>query len=135
MPAHFIPRASLAHFILLYLFYSHGLLLNLLGLLGPIIISLPLITFRAYWPLCQPHGFTNSFFFGFPNPFTSSLPLIILMGLLLHSLSFLGPFASSLSLIIFCGPVNHYSCRSDLLVFTLLFSLPIFFILLDFFYH
>ena len=42
-------------------------------------------------------------FLGFPNPFTSFLPLIILMGLLLHSLGFLSPFAYSLLLIIFVG--------------------------------
>ena len=60
--AHFIPQASLAHFLLPYLFHSHGFLLNSLGFLGPITTSLPLITFRAYWPLCQPYKFTNSFF-------------------------------------------------------------------------
>ena len=42
-------------------------------------------------------------FLGFSSPFTSSLPLIILMGLLLHSLSFLNPFTSSLSFFILVG--------------------------------
>jgi len=36
-------------------------LLNSLSFLGPITTSFPLITFRAYWPLSQPIGFTNSF--------------------------------------------------------------------------
>ena len=85
-------------------------LLNCWGFLGPITTSLPLITFRAYWPLSQPNEFTNSFpglsrpiyflftsycsyelttsFLRLPRPicflgpFTSSLPLITLMGLL-----------------------------------------------------
>ena len=48
VPTHFIPRASLAHLLLPYLFYFHGLLLNPLGFLYPITTSLPLITFRAY---------------------------------------------------------------------------------------
>ena len=38
-----------------------GFLLALLGFLSPITISLPLITFRAYWPLSQSNEFTNSF--------------------------------------------------------------------------
>ena len=42
-------------------------------------------------------------FLGFSSPFTSSLPLIILMGLLLHFLSFLGPFTFSLPLLILVG--------------------------------
>ena len=45
MPTHFIPRVLLTHLRLLYLFYSHGLLLNPLGFLGPTITSLPLIHF------------------------------------------------------------------------------------------
>ena len=48
VPTHFIPRASLAHLLLPYLFYFHELLLNPLGFLCPITTSLPLITFRAY---------------------------------------------------------------------------------------
>ena len=81
-----------------------GFLLNPLGFLDPITTSLPLIAFRAYWPLSQPNEFTNSFpelpwpiyslftsycshgfttsFIGFLGPFTSSLPLIILIGFL-----------------------------------------------------
>ena len=39
---------------------------------------------------------------GFPNPFTSSLPLIIPIGLL-HSSGLLGPFTHSLPLFIFVG--------------------------------
>jgi len=42
-------------------------LLNSLSFLGPIITSLPLSTFRAYWSLSQPIGFTNSFL-GLPRP-------------------------------------------------------------------
>ena len=149
MPAHPIPWASLAyfiswafsaHFFFLYLFYSYELLLNPLGfptqLLHPyLLLSFGLIGLYANTLNLLIH------FLGFPNPFTSFLPLIIPMCLLLHFLGFLGPFASSLSLLFFffffffCRPVNHYSCCSGLLVFTSLFSLPIFFILLGFFSH
>ena len=44
-----------------------------------------------------------TYFLGFPGPFTSSLPLIVPIGLLLHYLGFLGPFISSLPLIILVG--------------------------------
>ena len=85
VPAHFIPWASSAYLLLLYLFYSHVFLLNLLGFLSPTNTSLPHITFRAYWPLNQPYKFTNSYL-GLPGPFTSFLLLIIPIGLLLlHS--------------------------------------------------
>ena len=57
-----IPQASSTHFLLLYLFYSHELMLNPLGFPDPITTSLPFITFLVYWPLCQPYEFTNSFF-------------------------------------------------------------------------
>ena len=60
--------------------------------LHQITTSLLLLTFRAYWPLSQSNEFINSF--------TSHLPLIVPMGLLLHSLGFLSPFTSSLPLII-----------------------------------
>ena len=42
-------------------FTPMGFLLNSLGFLGPITTSLPLITFRAYWPSSQPIELTNSF--------------------------------------------------------------------------
>ena len=66
---------------LLALLLPWGFFLNPLGFLDPITTSLPLITFRGYWPLSQPNEFTNSFP-GFLDPFTSYLPLIILVGLL-----------------------------------------------------
>ena len=58
---HFIPRASLAHLLPLYLFYSHDFSLNPLGFLSPITTSLLLIISWAYWLLGQPTEFTNSF--------------------------------------------------------------------------
>ena len=131
--AHFIHRASSAH-LLLYFFYFHGFLLNPLGFLSPIIISLPLITFQAYWPLCQPYEFTNSFlefsrsiYFFFTSYYSHGFTISFLR--LSWSIFFF--FAT----YYFCGPTNHYSCHSVLLVFILLFSLPIFFILLGFFCH
>ena len=78
---HFIPRASSTHLLPFYLFYSHELFSKSSRLPWPNYHILPLITFRAYWPLSQPNEFTNSFL-GFPGPFTSSLPLIILVALL-----------------------------------------------------
>ena len=132
--AHFIPQASSIHFLLLYLFYSHGIFLNHLSFHGPITTSLHHITFRAYWPLCQPHEFTNSFL-------RLSRPIyFFFISYYSHELitSFLGlpwPICFFFSTNYFCEPADHYSCHSDLLVFALIFSLPIFFILLGFIYH
>ena len=64
--------------------------------LRPITTSLPLLTFRAYWPLSQSNEFTDSF--------TSHLPHIVPMGLLLQSLGFLSSFTSPLPLIILVDP-------------------------------
>ena len=100
---HFIAWAFLAHLLLLYLFsyfYFHGLLVKFFGLPRPFYYI-----FTSYYPLglsYQPIEFTN-LFPGLPSSFILSLPLIILMGLLLHFLSFLNPFISSLPLIIFMG--------------------------------
>ena len=74
-------------------------LLDSLGFLGPITTSLPLITFRAYWPLSHPNEFTNSFP-GLPRSIYFLFIFLIPMGLLLHSLGFLGPFTPSLPLFI-----------------------------------
>jgi len=93
---------GLSHFIYFFFtsFYFHGLVAKFFGLSRPFYYI-----FTSYYPLglsCQPIEFTN-LFPGLPSPFTSSLPLIILMGLLLHSLSFLSLFISSLPLVIFMG--------------------------------
>ena len=102
VPTPFIPRASSTHLLFFfYIFYSHKLLLNPLNFLDPIITSLPLITFWAYWLLSQPNEFTNSL--DFLGPFTSSLSFIVSMGLLFHFLGFLGSFTSSLPLSILVG--------------------------------
>ena len=64
MPTHFtnlflgLPQPICSFFTS---FTHMGFLLNSLGFLGSITSSLPLITFRPYWPLSQPIGFTNSF--------------------------------------------------------------------------
>ena len=87
--AHFILWASSAHFILPYLFHTHGFFAKSFRLPRP---NYHIFNFRAYWPLCQPHEFTNSFL-ELPRPFFPfSLSLRILMGLLLHSLGFLDLF-------------------------------------------
>ena len=134
MPTHFIPWASSTHLLLLYLFYSHGLLLNLLGFLGPTTTSLPLISLRAYWPLSEPYGFTNSFL-GLPRPIYFFFTSYYFHG---FTTSFLGlpqPIFFFFTTYYFCEFADHYSCHSALLGFALLFSLPIFFILLGFFCH
>ena len=132
MPIHFIHRAFSTHLLLLYLFYSHGILLNPLGFLGPITTSLLLITFRAYWHLSQPNEFTNSFL-GLPWPID-----FFVTSYCSHrfTTSLLGPprpiyflFTSYYS----CEPAGHYSCHSGLLSLFYYFSLFIFFILLGFF--
>ena len=133
-----------------------------LGFLGPFHSSSFLGPFSSSLPLSLPWVFAKSF--GFPNPITTSLPfgfiglyanhmnllipflgfpdpfyfspsLIILMGLLLHSISFLSPFAFFLATYYFRGPIDHNSHHFGLMIFALLFSLPIFFILLGFFCH
>ena len=45
----------------IYLFYSQGLFDRFFRLPRPNYYILPLITFRAYWPLSQSIEFTNSF--------------------------------------------------------------------------
>ena len=148
-----------------------GYLLNCQGFLGPITTSLPLITFRAYWPLSQPNEFTNSFpglsrpiyflftsycsyelttsFLRLPRPicflgpFTSSLPLITLMGLLANIFAisacwayftiFSSHFIPQASYPIYflftpyysSGPAGQHFCHSALLglLYYFLFSL------------
>ena len=101
-------------------FYSHGLVTKFLRPPRPFLLHLYLLLLLwDYWPLflsCHHIEFTN-LFLGFPGLFTSSLPLIIPMGLLLHSLGILSHFISSLPLVIFMGllafnpatPV-HWAC-------------------------
>ena len=114
MPTHLIPRASLAHLLLLFLFYSHGLLLNPLGFLGLITTSLPLITFRTYWPLSQPNEFIN-LFLRLPRPiyffFTSYCSYRFTTSLLGLPRPIYFLFTSYYS----CGHAGLYSCHSNLL--------------------
>ena len=66
---HVVPTHFIISFLKLsrpiYFFFTSftfmGFLLDPLGFLGPITTSLPLVTFRAYWPLSQTNEFTNSF--------------------------------------------------------------------------
>ena len=74
-------------------------------------------------------------FLVFPSPFMSFQPLTIPIGLLPSLFGLPWPICFFLATDYFCGPVDHYSYHSGLLVFALLFSLPIFFILLGFFCH
>ena len=124
VPTHFIPRASLAHLLLFYLFIPIGFLLNPLGFLGPITTSLPLITFRAYWLLGQLNEFTNSFL-GLPRPIYFLITSYCSHG---FTTSFLGlpwPIYFLFTSYYSCGPATHYSCHSGLLglLYYFLFSL------------
>ena len=121
--AHFIPRASSTHFLFLYLFYSYRLLLNPLGFLGPITASWSLITFWAYWPLCQPYEFTNSFF-KLPWPIYFFFTSYYSHGFTTSFLRVPRPicFFFATYYFSFCRPINHYSCHSGQLVFTIFSS-------------
>jgi len=127
--AHFILWASSAHFILPHLFHSYRLLLNPFGFPSPITKSLPLGLFTF-----EPTSFTNSFLWASPSNF-----YFLSISYNSHGLTtsffwgFLGPFAFSQATYYFGGPVDHYSCHSGPIVFILLFSFSIFFILLGFF--
>ena len=91
-----------------------GFLLALLGFLSPITTSLPLITFRAYWPLSQPNEFTNSF------PGLSQAIYFLFTSYRSHKLttSFLGlsrPLYSLFASFDSCGLADHQSCHFSLL--------------------
>ena len=129
--AHFIIWVSLAHFIFSYFLHSHGFLLNLLGFPDPIKTSFAFgfISLRTN-PIYQ---FLS---LGFSGPlFAFFLFLMILMGLLLHSLELPRPVCFLWGHLLFCGLVNYYFCHSGLMVFTLLLSFSTLLILLSFFCH
>ena len=96
-------------------FYSHGLVAKFNGLPRPFYYI-----FTSYYPFGlighhSGHASPLSLLIyspGFPDPFTFSLPLIILMGLLLHLLDFLSPFISFLPYNLH-GPADHQSCHSS----------------------
>ena len=106
-PFHFFP-----------ILHSHRLLLNLLSSFDSITTSLPL-GLLAFEPI----PFINSFLWAPPAHFcflfishdSHGAYYFILWG-------FLGLFAFSGATLLFFRPVDHYSCHSDLMVFTLLFS-------------
>ena len=131
MPTHFILRASLAHLLLLYLFYSHRLLLNPLDFLGPITTSLPLITFQAYWLLSQPNEFINSFLeLPWPIYFLFTSPIYFLFTSYC-SYGFTTSFLKLSWLICFfftsyhsCRSTDHYSCHFGLLGLLYYFLFP-----------
>lgn len=137
MPAHFIISFLWLSRLINFLFISFtpmGFLLNHLGLFGLITTSLPFIAFWAYWPLSQPNEFTNLF----PGLFTSFLPVIIPMSVLLHSLEFLSPFTHFFNLFLFlwaCWP-SILPFQPARLAFLFLYCFPFlsFFILFSFFY-
>ena len=101
-------------------FYSHGLVAKFFGLPRPFFYI-----FTSYYPfgLIGHHSCHVSplslliYSLGFPDPFTSSLTLIIPIDLLLHSLGILDPFISSSPFIIFMSllainlaTLAHWAC-------------------------
>ena len=118
-------HSSSTQLLLFYLFYAHGLSLNPLGFLGLTTTSLPLISFRVYWPLSQPYESTN-LFLGLPRPIDFFFTSYYCHG---FNISFFGlpqPICFFFITYYFCGFADHYSCYSGLLGFALLFSLPTF---------
>ena len=112
VPTHFTTSflgLSQPVYFLLTSFTFMGFLLDYLDFPCPITISLPFITFWAYWTLSRPIEFTNSFL-ELPHPsyfFFTSFFFFFPIGLLLHPLGFSSPFTYSLSLFLFlwaCWP-------------------------------
>ena len=111
-----LPWASSAFLLTLY---SHGLLLTSLGFPGPItsysslgFMGLPSIPYSLCLHCFRPTA-AHSYFFHI-----TYCPWVC------HSLFFsfrvlLSPFAFSRPIYLFHGPVIHYSCRLDLMVFVL----------------
>ena len=128
---YFISRASSTRLLSLYHFYSYGFLLDPLGFLAqlPHFYLLLLLELIGLWadPLSLLIHFS-----GFPGPFTSSLPLFILMGLLLYSLGFLGLFTSSLPLFLIV--VGLPAINPDILACWARFLIPLLFFLFHLLY-
>ena len=134
VPAHFISWASWTHLLLFYLFYFPWAFPKSFGLRRPNYHILTSYYFQAYWPLSQPHEFTNSFF-GLSQPIYFFFTSYYSHGFTTSFFGFPQPICLLFTTYYFCGLADHYSCHSSLLGFTLLFSLLIFFILLSFFCH
>ena len=111
-----LPWASSA---LLLTLYSHGLLLTSLGFLGPItsysslrFMGLPSIPYSLCLHCFGPAAAHSYFFHITHYPW-------VCYSLFLSFRALLSPFAFSRPIYLFHGPVIHYSCRFDLMVFVL----------------
>ena len=105
------PWASSALFLTLHF---HGLLLNSLGFLGPITLSLIL---RAHGLAINPLLSLLSYF-GSAMTYSHFSTSYTAHGLLFLSFQApLSPFTSSRPICLSHGPVIHYSCRLDLMGF------------------
>ena len=109
-----LPWASSA---LLLTLYSHGLLMTSLGFLGPItsysslgFMGLPSIPYSLCLQ-CFDLAVAHSYFFHITH-----CPWVC-YSLFLSFRALLSPFASSRPIYLFHGPVIHYSCRLDSMVF------------------
>ena len=130
-PTHFIPWASLTYFILSYFLHSYGLSLIFWASPAqlPHLLPLGLLAF-------EPISITNSFLWAVLVCFCFLSISYDSYGL---TTSFfgapLGLFAFFGAFLLFFRPMNHYSYHSSRMIFTLLFSFSISFILLGFFCH
>ena len=105
--------------VLLLTLYSHELLLTSLGFPGP-------ITHTHLWGLWACHQFPILFAciaLGLPWSILTFVHIIhcpwVCYSLLLSFRALLSPFAFVRPIYLFHGPVIHYSCRLDLIVFVL----------------
>ena len=108
-------------------------------------LSLPWVLAKSFGlPRPNYHILTSYYLSGYPTNslihfldffslFMSFLHLTIPIGLVPSFFGLPQPIYFFLATYYFCGSVDHYSCHSGLLVFSLLFPLLIFFILLGFF--
>ena len=84
----------------------------------------------------EPISFTNSFIWAPPPPFCFLSTSYDSHGLTTSLFgALLGPFAFFGAFLLLYRPVNHYSCHFGPMVFTLLLSFSISFVLLGFFCH
>ena len=91
-----------------------GFLLNLLGFLDPITTSLPLIAFRACWPLNQPNEFSNSFP-KLPRPIYFLFTFYCSYGLITSFLGLPWPIYFLFTSYYSSELAGHHSCHSSLL--------------------
>ena len=108
------PRASSAHLLPLYLFYSHGLFGRSFELPQSNYHIFTFYYFLGYWPLSQPNEFTNSFP-GLPQPIYFLFTFYYSHRLIISFFGFHWPIYSFFTSFYSCGPAGQWSCHFSLL--------------------